>query len=1069
MMNLRAFVEILCAASENYDWIIKLNKGDTDNQEQQTVEKPQNDGTFANNTNFFYKPNDGTTEVMFTDWGLTEFSTGRPDNQSATTPNNGTSGGNIIFPPKPPGWPDEIPWPGEHPNPDTPINPNIVNNSQDESNGPQEQNNNENEENQIRNINNVDDDGDGVPKNQLRNIGEYKDPRTQQIDPNYTSGTVGSNITQVGINGIGIGASVSGTQLVIYQNNNTGALVLSSSSPGNDYSAVTLATTGFLNPTNQTYSSTNLDLSNIIENIYIQGVEMGNLNVNSLQVRPQTIQPAPLTTQVEKEDIENFFKIIFGEQEITKNNTTSTIPGSFSSPGKNCYFIDNLKQCRRLWSTIGDIELYRNQFFTNINNLPMTLRSNIVTIYKDNYETINKYCIRDRHLFNLDDYDRKMEFRLIDKLSGTEYKNAIDNKGSLTEYEAVQEKIKMDKLDLRKIYWWPQWCWINRNNLQNNNPLDMIKTIYNILFYEQSSKNKFNRLLSNHKNYISLDGTENSLKCAQLIQTETVYNNPNRIKLITYSSKFNPDSKYCYYITTFNREFKSDGNMKLVSNSLSYNFMRDTSKDSDIEIILYMKRVAEKRGITRLLEGECYGWLPLANAGNMYGGFALGNRYFYFDATIGAYKLDTNEDSNYSSRNPHYIFDPFDKQANFINKNLYIDRLGSYGDLLDITVYRDFIGAVYNNGSSSYKNAWKRFKSKVASQIQKYYKGDTTGLFEGENNSDLLDGISKIDGIKIGNTTFNLIKQYWNEYNNYITEKQKIKDKYQTSDNQAYNYENEFNKLLNPKDNIINVDWRELIYKMALDYYTYGKEETYIKDLIEANPQYEQTGGITGYEPFYTDILGFWRQLYFNPALEPVSYRIEDYCSFTLEDYNPQTCWNLDVEKKPEKVNFWFDLSSGSGALKNYRICDIGDRMKATNDSKITSIDYKPAPEIIFYYPDEEIKRTQNDGLGDYSFLQLGGPIQNVASISSKSKTSIQLLQEQLYKYAYCVETVTITTLPFYTIQPNTRVFINSSIEGLTGEYIVTKFTQPLTYNGTMQITAVKAVPYLGLYQNQGG
>ena len=45
----------------------------------------------------------------------------------------------------------------------------------------------------------------------------------------------------------------------------------------------------------------------------------------------------------------------------------------------------------------------------------------------------------------------------------------------------------------------------------------------------------------------------------------------------------------------------------------------------------------------------------------------------------------------------------------------------------------------------------------------------------------------------------------------------------------------------------------------------------------------------------------------------------------------------------------------------------------------------------------------------------------------------------------------------------------NSSIEGLTGEYIVTKFTQPLTYNGTMQITAVKAVPYLGLYQNQGG
>ena len=41
---------------------------------------------------------------------------------------------------------------------------------------------------------------------------------------------------------------------------------------------------------------------------------------------------------------------------------------------------------------------------------------------------------------------------------------------------------------------------------------------------------------------------------------------------------------------------------------------------------------------------------------------------------------------------------------------------------------------------------------------------------------------------------------------------------------------------------------------------------------------------------------------------------------------------------------------------------------------------------------------------------------------------------------------------------------IRDSKELKSGEYIITKLTQPLTYNGTMQITAIKAVPYLGIY-----
>jgi hypothetical protein len=56
-------------------------------------------------------------------------------------------------------------------------------------------------------------------------------------------------------------------------------------------------------------------------------------------------------------------------------------------------------------------------------------------------------------------------------------------------------------------------------------------------------------------------------------------------------------------------------------------------------------------------------------------------------------------------------------------------------------------------------------------------------------------------------------------------------------------------------------DWREIIYQMALDYYRYNTFDDFEIRLIQANPQYPT--GQTGYEQYYIDMQGFWRQLYY--------------------------------------------------------------------------------------------------------------------------------------------------------------------------------------------------------------
>jgi len=84
--------------------------------------------------------------------------------------------------------------------------------------------------------------------------------------------------------------------------------------------------------------------------------------------------------------------------------------------------------------------------------------------------------------------------------------------------------------------------------------------------------------------------------------------------------------------------------------------------------------------------------------------------------------------------------------------------------------------------------------------------------------------------------------------------------------------------------------------------------------------------------------------------------------------------------------------------------------------------------------------------------------MENLFIISSKRKSAKEAIEEMLYKYSYCIESVNIQTIPVYYLEPNTRIKIRDNNSGINGEYIISKLTIPLTYNGMMSITATKAV-----------
>lgn len=248
----------------------------------------------------------------------------------------------------------------------------------------------------------------------------------------------------------------------------------------------------------------------------------------------------------------------------------------------------------------------------------------------------------------------------------------------------------------------------------------------------------------------------------------------------------------------------------------------------------------------------------------------------------------------------------------------------------------------------------------------------------------------------------------------------------------------EYEEFLN--SGILNfVDWREIIYQMALDYYQHGQEEDFEYNIIKNNYPYYYTGQ-TGYESYYIDLQGFWRQLY-----DPLG-DLELYYGKDEEHFY----WRKDVYESPQSLNFWFDFLDSSGELAQFNVQNVGRRPKVVNDSNVKSIYFRDTPDIIFkeFEVDEVIT--------GYKYIQIPN-IETMFKISTQGKSAKDKLDELIYNHAYCIENATITSIPIYYLEPNIRVYLYDEETGLRGDYIVSKYTIPLSYNGTMSITATKA------------
>lgn len=250
--------------------------------------------------------------------------------------------------------------------------------------------------------------------------------------------------------------------------------------------------------------------------------------------------------------------------------------------------------------------------------------------------------------------------------------------------------------------------------------------------------------------------------------------------------------------------------------------------------------------------------------------------------------------------------------------------------------------------------------------------------------------------------------------------------------------------------------------------------KTYVQEIEE----WQNTWN-TGYDAYYPDMLAFWRDIYdltlpgeIEPPQTNASMSAEElralYDAYDkkvkfLERQVANSYWNPDIIdyydnivhfKDPGLLIFWIDFIGEGSELEKYKVGLIGRRSKSVKDNDVKAIFFRDTPEVLFIDPANN--EPPVDGIS-YVRLTLSGGLVNYFHNSSQGKSAKEALDNLVYQHTYFQESIQLTSLPVYYLEPNVRISVSDEATGIKGEYFIKSFNYSFTYDGTMSIGATRA------------
>ena len=159
-------------------------------------------------------------------------------------------------------------------------------------------------------------------------------------------------------------------------------------------------------------------------------------------------------------------------------------------------------------------------------------------------------------------------------------------------------------------------------------------------------------------------------------------------------------------------------------------------------------------------------------------------------------------------------------------------------------------------------------------------------------------------------------------------------------------------------------------------------------------------------------------------------------------------------------IDFFLDFIDTSSAISEFSVQNIGRRTAVLVDDSINCIFEPSSPDLILLESGSDDLNDQREECRKrkQEWVQVDSTIYSMLSNGGSLRSAYDEIKKQLYQYTSYNQQVSLTTIPIYYLEPNTRITIRDAASGIFGDYIIKTISLPLDINGTMSLSCTKAL-----------
>lgn len=162
----------------------------------------------------------------------------------------------------------------------------------------------------------------------------------------------------------------------------------------------------------------------------------------------------------------------------------------------------------------------------------------------------------------------------------------------------------------------------------------------------------------------------------------------------------------------------------------------------------------------------------------------------------------------------------------------------------------------------------------------------------------------------------------------------------------------------------------------------------------------------------------------------------------------------------PNEIDYWLDFIDTDSAIDLLNVNNIGRRSMIVNSNEVNCIFECHIPDLVIIDKsdkDAEQKRLECESRGQ-GYTQVDPAVYGMLAIGGAQRSAFEEIKNLLFQNTSYNESIQITTLPLYHLEPNTRISVVDPDSDIYGDYMINTISLPFDINGTSSISAVRHI-----------